>query len=34
MSPVAHVLMSAAMILGRMKLLAVLSLARLLLQRE
>ncbi len=34
MSPVAHVLLCAAMILGRMELLAVLSLARLLLQRE
>ena len=34
MGPVAHMLMSGAMILGRMELLAVLSLARLLLQRE
>jgi trk system potassium uptake protein TrkH len=34
MSPAAHLLMSGAMILGRMELLAVLSLARLLLQRE
>jgi len=34
MQPVAHLLMCAAMILGRMELLAVLSLARLLLQRE
>ncbi len=34
MTPAAHLLMSAAMILGRMELLAVLSLARLLLQRE
>ncbi|MFP3920269.1 MAG: TrkH family potassium uptake protein [Dichotomicrobium sp.] len=34
MTPVAHLLMCVAMILGRMELLAVLSLARLLLQRE
>ena len=34
MSPLAHALLCVAMILGRMELLAVLSLARLLLQRE
>jgi len=34
MSAIAHMLMSGAMILGRMELLAVLSLARLFLQRE
>jgi len=34
MTPPAHLLMCAAMILGRMELLAVLSLARLLLQRD
>jgi len=34
MSPAAHALLCVAMILGRMELLAVLSLARLLLQRE
>ncbi len=34
MSPLAHLLLSAAMIAGRMELLAILSLARLLIQRE